>query len=195
LRIPNRPRGKHCFIHAVSLPRRDDSPQQTRSACGAPRFRAPILRQIRLQTTFRHSLHTRVRVATHPLLRLHLKLHTAVLNRKIVAFTDVAELNRGALEAEATPVGPVATPILGSVAGTHYEEAHRIPRPLFRQPPATQGVAEIAFLQLLRRRNFSFVSRRSAAPAPSASQGEPRWMRPRAVLQFLQGHEERTGHG
>ena len=170
-------------------------PGQSRSACDGLRFRPPTLRQIGLQTTFGHSLHTRVSVATHPLLRLHLKLHTAVLNRKIVAFTDVAELNRGAVQAEATSVGRVARRILRSVAGTHYEEAHRIPGPLFRQSPATPGVAEIAFLQLLCGRNFSFVSRRRAAPAPSASQGEPCWMRPRAVLQFLHWHEKRTGHG
>ena|ERR1700674_1103065 len=74
-------------------------------------------------------------------------------------------------------------------------KSHRIVSTLFGYPLTTCSVTQIAkFLQLFIRWFCAFMAGCGTMAGPSATQREPRRMKPAAIFQLARWHEERTGH-
>jgi hypothetical protein len=112
----------------------------------------------------------------------HIKFQRPVLCRTMFALAHVANLNLSAVSSART-------------AQDSSRKPHCIPIPFFWQPSASVRVAQIAELpQFVLRRNFTFMSRSSAGPAPPATKRKPTRMQESSTFQSLRRHEKRTSH-
>src|SRR5580704_2593065 len=147
-----------------------------------------LLFQVGIQKTLGHPLHACVSMLAQPGCTRKVKLQFTMFYGKMIAFADVKQ-------AKSTHRSVGCRKCVALWVGRRGDrKPYRVPDALWRSPTATAGIAEIAeSLQNVVSWSFTFVTRRSAVAAPSASEGQSRRVRPAATFQLGYRHEIRTG--